>query len=110
MKNKVFYGIMIRIIILFTIGMVGTFVSDSIQDTGFFGDKIHVCSQQDCYSNYSGESSHLCANRNDPVDKAHDWGARHYWYFWMCITLFLLAFANIIISIINVVNKNYPDI
>jgi len=86
MKHKVFFGIGIRIIILFTLGMFFTFIPEHLRN--FFGDIL----------------------REEPrggIDSMYIWGARHYWYFWMMASLCALAFFNLTISIITLINKNY---
>jgi len=109
MKNKVFYAIVFKIILLFSVGMMSTVASDIIQDTGFFGDTIHVCGD-DCFVTWDGVTKSRCVNRSDPFDKDYDWGARHYWYFWMCVFLFITALINVIIGIVNVINREYPEL
>lgn len=66
------------IICLFTFAMFATFFSEYLQTSGFFGDTMR--SALDSVSN---------------IDDAHSWGARHYWYFWMCILLFLISLIRI---------------
>lgn len=96
MKTQVYFGIAIRIIILFTIGSLMTFVPDHLR--AFFGDTVHVCD--------TGWHSHGFFG----IDKSYEWGARHYWYFWMMVLLFLLSLVNVIVGIIKLVNKHYPEL
>jgi len=98
MKIKVFYSIAIRIIILFTIAIFSTFIPDYLRE--FFGDTLHECGER---------CTRYCANYNTP-DKLYDWGARHYWYATMTTTLFTLALASVILSIMDILKKNYDNL
>lgn len=86
MKNNVFFAIALRIIILFTIVIMGTFLPEILRD--FFGDAPQI-------------------NTGDAVDPLWSWGPRHYWYFTMMVFLFILGCTNVIIGIVNIVKKNY---
>lgn len=83
MKTKVFFGIAIRLIILFTIGFSGTFLPELFNrfDMNLLGDSI--------------------------INNKLEWGLRHYWLFWLMIFLFILSLINFVISIINIINENY---
>ena len=83
MKTTVFLGIGLRIIILFTIGMFMTYLPENL--TEFFGDKM--------VTNTWGKSL--------------EWGVRHYWYAIMMGLLFTLSLVNVVLSVIQLVNKNY---
>jgi len=78
MKNQVYFGIMLRIIFLFAVGMAGTYIPENLRE--FFGDVA------------------LKEYYNIGVDPAYSWGARHYWYFNMMIILFLFSGVNVVIS------------
>ena len=95
MKNQVFFGIAIRIVILFTIGFLGTFIPEQMRDV--FGDTLHVCKPDYCNHGFS-------------IDEEYDWGARHYWWFWMCILLFILSLVNVVTQSIKLVKKYHPEI
>jgi hypothetical protein len=69
------------IVLIFGIGIVMTFVNDAIQLTGFFGDTP-------CTEKFGG-----CGI----IDSEHSWGARHYWYFWGCVLLFMLTVARCVL-------------
>lgn len=71
------------VIALCSIGMAMTYVNEALQNSGFFGDVKLTVPIDTTYSS--------------DLDKWHIWGARHYWYFWMCIVLFLLSVVRIII-------------
>lgn len=101
MKTKMYFTIAFRLILLFTSAMILTFLTDSIRD--FLGDKIHVCGS-DCATAYS-----KCKNSSDMFDKSYDWGIRHYWYFWMLVSLFILSAIDLVIHIVNLIDKNYPQ-
>lgn len=68
------------IVALCTIGMVFTFINDQIQASGFFGDTLLTKPHDSAFG----------------MDEWHEWGARHYWYFWMCFLLFALSVARIV--------------
>ena len=89
MKNEVYFGIAIRIIVIFLIGMLWTFVPDQLRD--FFGDK-------------------LSTERNGfGFDRDYKWGSRHYWYWWMMFLLFMLSVFSAIMQIVSLIEKHYPD-
>ena len=104
MKNKVFFPISIRIVILFGTGMMFTFIPDNLRE--FFGDEHHETCSEACVP--TGYSIKKCSATDD-IDKRWDWGARHYWCFWCGVTLFLLSVANLIVSIEQIISKNYED-
>ena len=83
MKTKVFLGIGIRIIIVFSVGMFWTYIPEYLFD--FFGDKIVVI---------------------DGVEDV-EWGVRHCWYNIMMILLFLLSLINAVIQCVKLVERNY---
>lgn len=87
MKNIVFFGIAIRIIILFSTGFLISFANPWLHS--FFGDV----------------QSTSC-NIGD-VDRCWHWHTSHYWYAWCMFFLFLLSIINCIISIVNIIEKNY---
>lgn len=89
MKTNVFLGIGLRIIILFTVTMFMTYIPEHL--TGFFGDYM---SEPEVRS-WGTTKSELV------------WGARHYWYNVMIIILFILALLNVVLSIRQLLNKNY---
>ena len=88
MKHNVFFGIAIRIIILFSIFLFGSFIPENLRE--FFGDTINITTKY-----------------GTPTDEYWHWGTRHYWYAIMVICLFLLSIANLIIYIIHILRKNY---
>lgn len=88
MKTQVYFGIVLGIIILFAVGMAGTYIPDHLR--GFFGDQP--------------------SDREYGFDASYSWGIRHYWYFWMMIFLFLLSVVNVVVSIINLIKKHYPGL
>ena len=89
MKTVVYVGIAIRLILLFSIGMVMTYVRPLLRP--FFGD-VYVGKKQ--YTDFG-------------INDGYDWGAAHYWFFWMCVFLFILSLINCIMSIYNLLNKHY---
>lgn len=97
MKTNVYLGIALRIIILFTVGSLMTFLPEILRP--FFGDTKFIPEVHGMWTKTEIGS----------IDTAWNWGARHYWYFWMMVILFLLSAANTIISIANLLIKNYPE-
>ena len=87
MKIQVYLGIAIRLVILFGTGMLMTLATPYMRN--FFGDT--VC--QDVYR-YG-------------YDKNWNWGAVHYWYFWLMIFLFILSLINYIVSVVKLIRKHY---
>jgi hypothetical protein len=88
MKNEVYFGVAIRIIILFVCGMLLTFIPNELR--GFFGDVECI----GCYP-------------TDVIDTNWTWGARHYWYYWMMFFLFLLSLVSVIMQSANLIGKHY---
>lgn len=85
MKNIVFFGIAVRIIVLFSTGFLISFANPWLHE--FFGDKPQA---------YDGS-----------LDGSWKWAAAHYWYFWCMFFLFLLSVVNFVVSTVNIVKKNY---
>ena len=79
--NRVFNVITVNILIMFSIGFIGTYLSDYFIEQNLFGD--------------SG---------------AAHWGARHYWYNWGVFFLFLSNFIRAIFKVINVVNEEFSNL
>jgi hypothetical protein len=90
MKHQVYFGIALRIIILFSVAMAMTYVPDQLR--GFFGDTPYP------HGNY---------NQRDMVDEYWEWGVRHYWYNVMIISLFVLSAVNVVVMIRNLIVKHY---
>lgn len=84
MKTNVFLGIAIRIIILFGVTILATFLPEYLNNhyPAFLGDYI-----------------------DDREDKC--WGLRHWWWFIMMVILFALSLLNVVLSIYTLVKKNY---
>lgn len=87
MKPQVYFGIAIRIILLFAVGIAMTFVTPHMRT--FFNDTPHI-----------GMATTV-------MDEDWDWGIRHYWFHFMLILLFALSAINIMVGIINLVDKHY---
>ncbi len=103
MKHQVYFGITIRIILLFGVAMLATFIPEHLRE--FFAD-------EDCTNNvyYMYGKKFIGCQGAEVINDGYDWGVRHYWYFWGMLLLFLLSLANVVVSIVNLVNKHYPDI
>ena len=80
MRFTIWLGLFI--VILFSVGMMMTYVNDAIQETGFFGDVKRIKSTPFA---------------EDFIDNEYEWGARHYWYFWMCVLLWVLGVVRVVI-------------
>jgi len=72
----------IYIIVLFSIGFSFTYLNDYLQESGIFGDKA-------CGDNP------FCGG--GLADREHEWGSRHYWYYWTCAALFIISLIRIVI-------------
>lgn len=79
MKINVLVGITLRIIILFAIGIIGTYIPEHLK--WFFKDV------------YKGESV--------------EWSARHCFFQTMMVLLFILSCVNFIIGCRKIIIKNY---
>lgn len=91
MKLHVYFAIAIRILLLFTVGCLATFIPEQLRD--FFGDTPCV-NEFGCYG----------------IDAEWKWGVRHYWYFWCMFCLFILSAISAFISIRAVLIRNYPTL
>lgn len=89
MKPQVYFGIAIRLILLFSVGMLLTLATPYMRE--FFGDTIKEIRCDDSY------------------DGCWNWGARHYWYFVMMSFLFVLSVINVIVGTVNLIDKHYPN-
>lgn len=67
--------------ILFLVPMLMTWVNTAIPNS-FWGD-VYMPAGVNSIQN--------------GINPDWDWGARHYWYFWLCIFLWLLSLVRIII-------------
>lgn len=90
MKTPLFLFIAIRIIFLFSIAILATFIPEHLRD--FFGDL------------------NIPERSGFGMDTDWTWGARHYWFYWMMFFLFTLSLVDAIIGIISKIKKHYPNI
>jgi hypothetical protein len=79
---KKIHKISLRVIIVFSIGIVSTFVTDHFHD--FFGDWT-------CKGCNYGESGYFATHQ-----PTLHWGYRHWLYFLMCLVLFVIQAIDII--------------
>lgn len=88
----------IWIVCLCSTGMFMTYFNDALQQSGFFADvKLGKEKIWDYY-----EKKYVEAQATDgTVDKFYRWGDRHYWYYWMCVILFIISIARICIWVYN---------
>lgn len=92
MKWKLYFEVVLRIIILFSLAMLFTFIPDHLRD--FFGDRRRISTDIGDWG----------------MDVEWIWGGRHYWYYWMCVLLFILTLINFVGGIIHSINKHYPKL
>lgn len=85
------------IIALFSFCILFTFINDALQKSGFFGDELFV-PYKDQWNNWVLKSG--------DIDGKYVWGVRHYWYFTMCILLFILSIVRVIMWAAWYWNKN----
>lgn len=64
--NKIFATITVSILILFSIGVVGTYISEYLSSINWFGDR------------------------------GSNWGPRHYWYNFLIAALFIVSLVRAI--------------
>lgn len=83
MKANVYFGIAWRIIVLFSIAMIGSYLPDTISKNfpSFFND------------------------HQGTFELEYGW--RHIWFNIMIITLFVLSIINFVIMIVKLIMKNY---
>ena len=89
MKNEVYFGIALRIVVIFVVGMMWTYVPGELRD--FFGDQL------------SSERTGF------GVDRGYKWGARHYWYAWMMFLLFVLSVISAVMQCAKLIGKHHPE-
>lgn len=68
----------LSVLILIAFSFFATFLNDYLSSINFFGDYVKSIT-------YGGK---------DVPYKF--WGARHYWYFWGCLLMFIFSFVRII--------------
>jgi hypothetical protein len=107
MKHQVYLGIAARIIALFTIAMLMTYVPDQLRT--FFGDIPCSSRVHEAYDYKAGKYVDVkdCSADDKHIYGNWYWGARHYWYAWMIVLLFILSIVNVVMSIVNLVRKHY---
>lgn len=77
------------IIVLFGICIAMTFVTEYLQQSGFFGDiKLGIG------TSWMDSTPHILTDGT--IDVHHEWGARHYYYFIATIILFIISIIRIL--------------
>ncbi len=89
MKQRLYYEIAARIVLLFLIAMLSTYIPEIPQLKLFFGDSFIP----------NGEHTY----------EHTEWGVRHYWFFWIMMFLFILSLINTVASVYNLVRKYHPN-
>jgi hypothetical protein len=95
MRLKIYFAIAWRIVLLFATGILFSYFPDYLRK--FFND-IYI---PEGLKDYQVRS---------PIDMHYIWGIRHYWYFWMCVFLFILSVINLILIIRKILIKEYPSL
>ncbi len=109
--NKIFNTISIYIIGLLIIGVTGTYLSDYLNEVNWFGDV--KTGETKCFA--TGEHSHYNYGSKSFINKdgvclyvynsIEQWGARHYWYNFGVVILFVLSLARGLVKTIETVDK-----
>ena len=87
--NKIFNAITISIIVLTSIGLFGSYLSEYLIDINWFGD--------------STKTIHIIGGSYERVI----WGARHYWYNWGFTLLFITSIIRLIFIVDNIITNNH---
>tara|TARA_R110000851_G_C12804666_1_gene537826 strand:- start:299 stop:574 length:276 start_codon:yes stop_codon:yes gene_type:complete len=86
--NRVFSTVTISLIILFAIGIAGTYLSDYLVSISWFGDYTST------YIDYN--------NNERPINI---YGARHYWYNWGVFLLFTTSSIRAIAKVFSIIDE-----
>jgi|TARA_R110000796_G_scaffold149308_1_gene266156 hypothetical protein len=84
--NKVFSTITVSLLILMSIAILGTYLSDYLESIKWFGDS----------EPYTDERKRLSV----------DWGARHYWYNWGVALLFLTSLGRAVAQVVIIIDED----
>jgi hypothetical protein len=87
MKTAAYFQIAFRIILVFAVAMAMSFIPEHLRD--FFGDVPQK------------PSPYL----REEMDIGWDWGVRHWWWFIMMTSLFILTIINLLWSIRNILQR-----
>lgn len=102
MPIKLYLTIVFRIVVIFSIAILSTFIPEYLRD--FFGDKIAPLGR---HWNYDDMKWIPTVPEDGIIDTTYTWGARHYWYFWMMFLLFIVSIVDSIITINKLISKYY---
>ena len=91
-------GLSLRVIILFGVAILGTFLSDYLTEIQWFGDTVSVVTNSDHIMKMFDEPRH---------QEILHYSARHYWYNWGFAVLFLLQLISFIWYTVNKINTRY---
>ena len=87
--NKTFNAIFLWTMLIFSIGIAGTYLSDYLISINWFGDA-------DVYQfNW----------RSGNKERYTEWGARHYWYNWSVSISFVISIVRGIFSVNSISEK-----
>lgn len=89
MKFKFYTSLYLRIIGIAGLIMLGNYITNVIQHFGFFGDVAVTPRCNDCVI----------------IDKYHEWGFRHYVWFWMSAIMMIVTILRQICWAYNRLNK-----
>jgi hypothetical protein len=104
MKPKLFFSIALQLIVLFSFPMAATFIPEHMRE--FFGDKKYPTQPAD-WKPQSENAKWEDPGHRDVVDREWDWGARHQWFAAGMVMLFLLSVANVVLTTIRMILKEY---
>ena len=84
--SKIFNAITLYILAIFSIAIIGTYLSDYLVSINWFGDYV-----SDTRSGWDGSYER--------------WGARHYWYNWGMFLLFVLSIVRAIVGVDEILKE-----
>lgn len=87
--NRVFSTITISLLILFSLAISGTYLSDYLISVNWFGD--YTTDTRTTWGGYQ------------------HWGARHYWYNWGVSLLFITSLARSVVKVVMIIEKEESE-
>ena len=107
--NKIFNIITIYIIGLLIIGITGTYLSDYLNDVNWFGDTVlggGKCLATGEHTHYYDYGEKLFMKKGVCLyikSSSKEWGARHLWYNWGVVILFLLSLSRGVAKVVQAI-------
>ena len=106
--NRLFNVMTLYIILLFSISIGGTYLSDYLNDNYWLGDQMCIRTRFNI-SNIYNNSDVLYHKHGDDKHYKGDvyitWGARHYWYNYGLFVLWCVSLIRGVVSSIDVYKK-----